>query len=302
MPLKGRKRVEEKIRDKYAGDLNNIVDVARGGIDAPTPASANEFVNRLAQKFKILDERWVVTPEGYFDRKLTVVMPDGQLSEVQIWAPGLLEAKEAGGGHKLYESYRNKDTPEAEKQKALEDMIALYQNVANKLPSEWQIIIGRQEDAGIVPPSRATKDDISSIETSGEPSSLKTSLEDIGLQEESAPRMTIEPSSSSMAGMDLSTKKNRIDACKTNIDIAVEDVNPPTGFMALVTESLGEDAAADLSRMFDEVDAIEEGRIPIGSIKDDAGNEIAETMTRKEMLDEIQQDKTMLDRLRDCVK
>tara|TARA_B100000212_G_scaffold260614_1_gene200548 strand:+ start:2885 stop:6172 length:3288 start_codon:yes stop_codon:yes gene_type:complete len=293
--VKGRERVAEKVRDKYAGDLNRIVDVARGGVDAPTPSSANDFVNKLAQKFKILDEGWSVTPEGYFDRKLTVVMPDGQLSEVQIWAPGLLEAKEAGGGHRLYEIYRNKNTPEAEKQKAFDDMVALYQKVADKLPSEWQIIVGRQEDAGIVPPSRATKDDISSIETSGEPSSLKTSLEDIGLQEPSAPRMTIEPSSSSMAGMDLSTRKNRIEASKTNIDIAVQDVNPPRSFQDILDET-----AKDLERRVLEIE--DANRIPIGSTVDDAGNQIAETMTRKEMLDEIKQDKTMLDRLRDCVK
>ena len=50
--------------------------------------------------------------------------------------------------------------------------------------------------------------------------------------------------------------------------------------------------------------AIAEDRdaIPIGSTIDEAtGLEIAVTQTRQEMLDEIAQDKKMLDRLRDCV-
>lgn len=298
-PLKGAARVQEKVQDKYAGDLNRIVDVARGGIDAPTPASANDFVNALARKFKVLDEGWTVTPEGYFDRKLSVVMPDGQLAEVQIWAPGLLEAKEVRGGHKLYEKYRSKETPEAERQKALEDMKALYGSVADDLPVEWREIIGGQKESGIVPPNRATKEEMSSIETSGEPSSLRTSLDDIGLQEPSAPKDIIDPSSPSMAGMDLSTKKNLIQASKTNIDIATEEVKPPAGLMAL----LPEDARAELSKMFDEVDAYrtEEGRIPIG-VEKESGVDIAVTMTRQEMLDEFEQDRKMLDRLRDCVK
>jgi hypothetical protein len=33
---------------------------------------------------------------------------------------------------------------------------------------------------------------------------------------------------------------------------------------------------------------------------DDAGNQIAVTVTRRQMLDDIQQDKNMLDRLREC--
>ena len=46
--------------------------------------------------------------------------------------------------------------------------------------------------------------------------------------------------------------------------------------------------------------ALDETEIPIGSTVDDAGNQIAVTVTRRQMLDDIQQDKTMLDRLREC--
>lgn len=42
--------------------------------------------------------------------------------------------------------------------------------------------------------------------------------------------------------------------------------------------------------------------IPIGSTIDEAGQEVAVTMTRKQILDDIDQDKKMLDRLRGCVK
>jgi predicted kinase len=46
--------------------------------------------------------------------------------------------------------------------------------------------------------------------------------------------------------------------------------------------------------------ALDQTEIPIGSTVDDAGNQIAVTVTRRQMLDDIQQDKTMLDRLREC--
>ena len=52
-------------------------------------------------------------------------------------------------------------------------------------------------------------------------------------------------------------------------------------------------------QMFEEMEGPE---IPIGSALDESGNAIAVTMTRREMLDEFEQDRKMLDRLRDCVK
>lgn len=47
---------------------------------------------------------------------------------------------------------------------------------------------------------------------------------------------------------------------------------------------------------------LDETEIPIGSTVDDAGNQVAVTVTRRQMLDDIQQDKAMLDRLRGCVE
>jgi hypothetical protein len=48
--------------------------------------------------------------------------------------------------------------------------------------------------------------------------------------------------------------------------------------------------------------ALDETEIPIGSTVDDAGNQVAVTVTRRQLLDDIQQDKAMLDRLRGCVE
>ena len=48
--------------------------------------------------------------------------------------------------------------------------------------------------------------------------------------------------------------------------------------------------------------ALDETEIPIGSTVDEFGEQVAVTVTRRQMLDDIQQDKAMLDRLRGCVE
>jgi hypothetical protein len=193
-PLKGRARTEQKIRDKYAGDLNRVTDVARGGVDAATPEAADRFVEILAQRYRVLDEGWNVVDGGYFDRKLTVVFDDGQLGEVQLWVPGMFEVKEAKG-HKLYEIYRDPSRSEPERKKALSDMEALYSGVMEKLPSQWRQILD-QDSSGIAPPKPTTTDaKTSSSKTSGEPSSRSTSDGDTSDQVPSDPSNNIEPGS-----------------------------------------------------------------------------------------------------------
>jgi len=207
-PLKGRERTEQKIRDKYAGDPNRVTDVARGGVDAPTPEAAEEFVAILARRYRVLDQGWNVVEGGYFDRKLTVVFDDGQLGEVRLWAPGMFEVKEARG-HKLYGVYRDLSRSSSERMQALADMEALYAGVMDKLPPQWRSIFG-QETPGMEAPSRATTETNVSSDTSGEPSSARTSGGDMSDQVPSEPSSSMAPGSGSSAGMERSTRKNRM--------------------------------------------------------------------------------------------
>jgi hypothetical protein len=200
--LKSRERTQAKVERKYAGNPNRMTDVARGGIEADTLQQADEFVRLLAQRFSVIDEGFNVTGAGYFDRKLTVVMPDGVLAEVQIWPPGMYDAKEERGGHDLYVEYQADTTTPDRRAFLQQSMAQLYLGVAAQLDSSW---------LGILPPSVATAAENLASSTSGDRSSLSTSEGSMGSQE--APpdaSNNMDPSSSSNAGMNPSTMNMRM--------------------------------------------------------------------------------------------
>ena len=272
--LKQRERVEEKLRDKYSGDLNRITDVARGGISAETNEAAEQFIAALSKRYKVIDEGYAFTSEGYFDRKLSVVFDDGQIGEVQIWPPGMLEAKESGGT-KLYNVSRDLNQPDVARAKAVEDMKKLYGEVAGNLSDSWVALLNRQLPSGIDQPSLVVSDAAISRGTSGERVSESISAEEIGFQDPSLARDTIAPGSVSTAGMDPSTRKN------LNIDTSDTDI---------LLEEL-------------QVNFREDTQIPIGSRLDEETNEIVPIFqSLREMKDEFDQDVKMLDRLRGCAK
>jgi hypothetical protein len=97
------------VRDKYRGNVRRVTDAARGGVTVTTPELADEFVAKLGEVARVIDEGWKYA-DGYLDRKVLVLASDGTLAEVQLWPPGMFEAKEVGGGHKLYEEYRLPET------------------------------------------------------------------------------------------------------------------------------------------------------------------------------------------------
>lgn len=273
-PLKLRERVEEKIRDKYAGDLNRITDVARGGIEAETNEIADAFVAALSQRYKVIDEGYSFTAEGYFDRKLAVIFDDGQIGEIQIWPPGMLDAKETRGGHDLYKISRDLSQPEAARAKAVADMQQLYGDVGANLSDSWKALLARQTPSGMDAPNRAVNEATMSRVTSGDPSSPSTSEALIGDQAPVLDKDTISPLDFSMAGMDPSTRKNLIGASSDNIDIARQNVKL----------DLDEEIPVDLR------------------VDPDTGDIIAQTVTLRQIQDEIAQDEKMIQVLRECSK
>jgi len=272
--LKLRERVEEKIRDKYAGDLNRITDVARGGIEAETNEIADAFVEALSQRYKVIDEGYSFTAEGYFDRKLSVIFDDGQIGEIQIWPSGMLDAKGPKGGHDLYKISRDLAQPEEARVKAVADMQQLYAGVAANLSDSWKALLARQTPSGMDAPSRVVNEATISRVTSGDPSSPSTSEALIGDQLPVVDKDTISPLDVSMAGMDPSTRKNLIGTSSDNIDIASQNVKL----------DLDEEIPVDLR------------------VDPETGEVIAQTMTLRQIQDDIAQDVKMLDRLRGCAK
>ena len=326
-PLKGRERIEQKIRDKYAGDVNRISDVARGGVDAPTPEAAEEFVAILARRYRVLDEGWNVVEGGYFDRKLTVVFDDGQLGEVHLWAPGMFEVKKARG-HKLYEVYRDLSQPENERMQALADMEALYAGVMDKLPPQWRSILG-QETPGMEAPSRAPTETNTSSDTSGDPSSERTSAGATSDQVPSEPSSNMPPGSGSSAGMERSTRKNRMgdtsspdvsnngrtvntertSAGEQSLFDGIEPITERTRLDQRASQPLGRGGGAandtEIGGLFDPNDP---GRfdlfdaVPVARGFDDEGNEIAVVKSRADLAAELDADDEAVAVLDLCVK
>jgi hypothetical protein len=136
--VKSTEGIHRKIADGKS--VQQINDAVRAGFDTPTPEASDRIVRALARKFEVADEGWTVTPAGYFDRKLMVRFEDGQIGEVQMWAPGMLDAKEgSGGGHKLYEKFRESKDP-GERYELTQQMNALYAGVQEKLDPTWKTI------------------------------------------------------------------------------------------------------------------------------------------------------------------
>jgi 8-oxo-dGTP pyrophosphatase MutT (NUDIX family) len=138
---KGKACIQEKIDQGKAP--NRINDGVRAGFQINAPGQSDAIVNELAKHFEVGDEGWQVTPAGYFDRKVMVRFPDGQVGEVQIWHPDLLEAKEHGGGHKLYEEWRSLPPGDPRISPLVDQMKELYGKVHQRMSPDWLKILGK---------------------------------------------------------------------------------------------------------------------------------------------------------------
>jgi hypothetical protein len=140
---KKRDRLEKKLA-KPGRTPAKITDAARGGFDVTKPGQADTIAAAFAKKFQIADEGWAVTNVGYLDRKLMVRFPNGQMGEVQMWPPDMLDAKELKGGHKHYEAWQALPAEDHVGQaREMAAMRALYQPVLDRLSPEWNAILGR---------------------------------------------------------------------------------------------------------------------------------------------------------------
>ena len=271
--LKTMQRLREKVDEKYGGDLNQISDAARGGVNVNTVEIADAFVAELAKKYKLVDEGYKFTGEGYFDRKLAVLFEDGQVGEVQIWPLGMFDAKDTKG-HDLYKIYRTKNTPEDVRMAAKEEMLQIYGEVAANLPDSWKAILARQTPSGMDAPNRAVNDAMMSRVTSGDPSSPSTSEALTGFQDPSLVKADITPMDVSMAGIDPSIRKNLIESSSDSIDFAGQNVKV----------NLDEEIPLDLR------------------VDPETGDVVSQATTLRQIQDDIAQDQKMLDRLRGCAE
>jgi hypothetical protein len=134
-----RARMAWKVEHKYKGDLRSLTDITRAGVVVNMPADAEPIVAKLSARYRIIDEGWNVTPEGYFDRKIEVILPDGTMTEVQFWPPEVYAAK-IGEGHRLYEQARA--APAHEQAQWEKRQKAFWSEVQARVDAAWREVIG----------------------------------------------------------------------------------------------------------------------------------------------------------------
>lgn len=141
--LKERATAEEKVGRKGYASPKEITDIVRGGFVVRTPGEAEAVVAELAKRYRVLDEGFSVTLDGYFDGKVLVQFKDGTLGEVQLWEPNLLEAKSKGGGHKLYTEARSLSPDDPRLDGLGQQMRDLYSAARTKADPAWEAVLGR---------------------------------------------------------------------------------------------------------------------------------------------------------------
>ena len=335
-PLKERDRVEAKINDKYNGQLNYISDASRATIAVSTPDEADAFIRSLAKKYHVVDEGYQATGgTSYFDKKLMVIDKDGTVGEVKIIERNLYDASKMQGGHGLYKIERGDldtaaiiaELPDPEMRARLErlsgdDLIEaanreqaqLYTAARAQMGSEFSEIADNV--FGSMPATTRSVSNSDAV-SSGVRVSAKSSRADISPQ---APldefQINAAPSLRSTAGKLPSSEKNLINkASTTNQKIASEitdageqtlmpGVEGITGAQraqaAIDAPMTGGDAPMDVG-LFDtgaraQADLLD-SLVPTGRVVDGE----AERVTARSLFEEIESDKSMLNRLKDCV-
>lgn len=140
----GVKANEARILDKLVNraSAGELTDLVRGGVTLSEPAQADALIAALSKRFQLLDEGWKVTEVDYFDRKVLIRFPNGQVGELQFWQPNLIAAKNEIG-HDLYVEWRglNKGSPEA--LALTQQMKDLYGRVLDGLSEDWRRLLNR---------------------------------------------------------------------------------------------------------------------------------------------------------------
>lgn len=136
--IKTQARAEKKLaRGKSANAVNDIV---RGGFVVDTPAKGEAIIKELSKHFEVADEGWQQVVGGYFDRKVMVRFENGQVGEVQMWPPGILEAKNTKG-HEIYEKMQALPEDSTEMVSLIAASAALYGTVMAGLGSAWGSVL-----------------------------------------------------------------------------------------------------------------------------------------------------------------
>lgn len=136
-PVKVRKVAENKMSRKGYTDVSEIKDIVRTAVNVDNPADAKEVVALIKKNFGIVeDDGFQLYKGGYFDYKINVKTPEGNVAEIQILSRAMSEAKPRM--HQLFEEARE-IAPAIESGSASPEVKAQYE----ELLSESDIIAAK---------------------------------------------------------------------------------------------------------------------------------------------------------------
>ena len=275
--LKGSIRAVEKIRYDYDGDATQIKDILRSTLVIQNIQQAAVAFQELGKRYRVVDFRNLLDPKtkpldgGYRDIKMNVDI-DGHIAEVQISTPEMLAVKDKY--HALYEERDNmvrnsKGLSKAGReavQKRYEDM-----NAETKLAYDeaFEALLNRSNSA---------------LSTNAPLRNAELMEKSLGEDLSQAAQKPSKPGTQPIVTGIPSTSRN-----STFLDDFIKD----TPDLTLAQIGTGGKRNADLMDL----------EVPIAERIDPVtGERISEVQTVKQILDDFEQDKSMLERLIGCVK
>jgi len=277
--LKGSSRAVEKIRYEYGGDATQIKDLLRSTIVVNNFQQAGVALREVRNRFQALDSgfRNLLDPNskslegGYRDIKINVNV-DGHIAEVQINFPELIAVKEKF--HYLYEERDNLE-------RIINDEKRGYTKAEEAQIDKINATMKPDYDAAF----EAILNRSNSALSTGAPLRLaEDGGKGLGAPLSQAAQIPAKPGTEPSVTGIPSTSRN-----STFLDDFIKD----TPDLTLAQIGTGGKRNVDLMEL----------EVPIAERIDPVtGERISEVQTVKQILDDFEQDKSMLERLVGCVK
>jgi HK97 family phage portal protein len=125
-PVKSVDRILEKIRNDYLhtnDPIGRVLDTNRATLLINDPKDFQKVVDTVQAEFgNVYRVKDKFALEGYKSGIINVTGKNGVVSEIAVTTPEMWDAKEDGGGHKLYESIRAGKDATGELQKLMDEL------------------------------------------------------------------------------------------------------------------------------------------------------------------------------------
>jgi hypothetical protein len=275
--LKGSNRAVEKIKDDYDGDATQIKDILRSTLVIQNIQQAGVAFQEIGKRYRVVDFRNWLDPKarvpdgGYRDIKINVDV-DGHIAEIQINSPEMVAVKEKF--HYLYEERENlnrnsKGLSKAERNALEKRMSDIDAEMKPYYDEAFAALLNRSNSA---------------LSTNAPLRNAELMEKSLGEDLSQAAQKPSKPGTQPIVTGIPSTSRN-----STFLDDFIKD----TPDLTLAQIGTGGKRNADLMDL----------EVPIAERIDPVtGERISEVQTVKQILDDFEQDKSMLERLIGCVK